>query len=82
MRNKYGQVYTFAYVDELPTCCMECPFLHVRNNEYMGIEKGYTSIQWCAFHKEDGSNHIMLEHRWRDKRDDRCPLKLISDLQK
>ena len=77
MESKWGkEIITYAYVDSLPKSCMSCPFMGVDNHVWGGIEKGYVSTQWCSFCDEEG-RLLSLDERWRDKRDDKCPLRLI-----
>jgi hypothetical protein len=77
MENEYGkEVIKRAWVESLPKSCLSCPFLNVDNKLWAGKELGYVQTQWCSFFGEDGFP-IHLESRWMDKRDDKCPLKLL-----
>ena len=77
MESKWGkEIITYAYVDSLPKSCMACPFMGVDNHVWGGMEKGYVSTQWCSFCDEEG-RLLSLDERWFDKRDDKCPLRLI-----
>ena len=79
MIDEYGkQRYNCVYVDELPKSCMSCPFLRVDNRLWNG--ETYIAVQWCALHSGKNYDDIWLESRWRDKRDEKCPLKTIDEL--
>ena len=79
MKDSFGkQNYNVAYVDELPDCCMNCPFMCVDNKVwYNGT---YNATQWCSLRYGEDYEWLHLEEGWRDKRDDNCPLKTVSQL--
>ena len=67
--------YNRVYIEEdLPEACLGCVFMGVDNKLWAGKELGYISTQWCDINGEH------LDERWRDKRDEKCPLcKLLNE---
>ena len=67
--------YKKVYIEEdLPEACLGCVFMGVDNKLWAGKELGYVSTQWCDINGEH------LDERWRDRRDNKCPLcKLLNE---
>lgn len=81
MKDVYGkQQYNVAYVDELPKSCMDCPFMRVDNKLWSVKDLSYISTQWCTFCVGEDYEHLHLEKRWMDKRDNNCPLREVKEL--